>query len=131
MLNITLQDVNALSETNEININDVFKDLDKLIGLSNIKEEMKQLVDYLQYNKKLEKFNVYPKNLNLHMIFSGNAGTGKTTVARLLADILYNMGYIEERKITEITPKDLIGEYSGQTAPKARKSLHFLYRLFP
>jgi len=123
LLNITLQDVNALSETNEINVNDIFNDLDKLIGLSNIKEEMKQLVDYLQYNKKLEKYNVYPKNLNLHMIFSGNAGTGKTTVARLLADIFYSLGYIPENRLTEITAKDLTGEYTGQTAPKVRRQL--------
>ena len=123
LLNITLDDVKQLSETNEININDVFNDLDKLIGLSKIKSELKQLVDYLQYNKKLEKFNIYPKNLNLHMVFSGNAGTGKTTVARLLADIFYSLGYIPENRLTEITAKDLTGEYLGQTAPKVRRQI--------
>ncbi len=123
LLNITLQDVNDLSETSEINIDDIFKNLDELIGLSKIKDELKQLVDYLQYNKKIEKMNIYPKNLNLHMVFSGNAGTGKTTVARLLSDIFYNLGYIPEKRLTEITANDLTGEYTGQTAPKVKKQL--------
>ncbi len=123
LLNITLDDVNDLSETNDISIDDIFKSLDKLIGLSKIKEELRQLVDYLQYNKKLEKLNIYPKNLNLHMAFSGNAGTGKTTVARLLADIFYNLGYIPENRLIEITAKDLMGEYLGQTAPKVKRQI--------
>jgi len=123
LLNITLNDVNDLSETNDINIDDIFKELDKLIGLSNIKDDLRQLVDYLQYNKKLEKINIYPKNLNLHMVFSGNAGTGKTTVARLLSDIFYNLGYIPENRLTEITAKDLTGEYIGQTAPKVKRQI--------
>ena len=123
LLNIDINDVNLLSETNELNITDVFRNLDKLIGLENVKNELKQLVDYLQYNKKMEKYNIYPKNINLHMVFSGNAGTGKTTVARLLADIFYSLGYIPENRLTEVTAKDLTGEYLGQTAPKVRRQV--------
>ena len=123
LLNITLEDVNDLTETDDISVNDIFSDLDKLIGLDNVKTELKQLVDYLQYNKKLEKFNIYPKNLNLHMVFNGNAGTGKTTVARLLANIFYSLGYIPENRLTEITAKDLTGEYLGQTAPKVKRQI--------
>lgn len=123
LMNITINDVNLLSETNELNVNDVFKDLDKLIGLENVKYELKQLVDYLQYNKKMEKYNIYPKDINLHMVFSGNAGTGKTTVARLLSNIFYSLGYIPENRLTEVTAKDLTGEYLGQTAPKVRRQV--------
>lgn len=123
LLNITLDDVNDLSETSDVSIDDIFKNLDELIGLSTIKKELRQLVDYLKYNKKLEKLNIYPKNLNLHMVFSGNSGTGKTTVARLLADIFYNLGYIPENKLVEVTAKNLTGEYLGQTAPKVRRQI--------
>ena len=106
-----------------ISIDETMEEIDKLIGMKKIKTELRNLSKFLNFNKRLEKMNGITKTLNLHMVFSGNAGTGKTTVARLLADILYNMGYIEERKITEITPKDLIGEYQGQTAPKARRTI--------
>ena len=56
----------------------------------------------------------------MHMIFKGNAGTGKTTVARLLAEIYYNLGYIKRNKLVEVQSQDLIGEFLGQTGPKTQ-----------
>ena len=70
-------------------------------------------------NNKLEK----RIPLNLNMIFIGNPGTGKTTVARIFAEILYNLGYIKNNKLIEVTGKDLIGEYVGQTSNKTAKVL--------
>jgi len=56
----------------------------------------------------------------MHMIFKGNAGTGKTTVARLVAEVYYNLGYIKRNKLVEVQSQDLIGEYLGQTGPKTQ-----------
>jgi AAA+ superfamily predicted ATPase len=63
-------------------------------------------------------------SVNLHMIFLGNPGTGKTTIARLLCGILYNLHYIKENKLIEVTSKDLIAEYVGQTAIKTAEVIN-------
>lgn len=95
------------------------EDLNNLIGLENIKREIRKLVSYLEFiNKVKDKANI--DSLNLHMVFSGNPGTGKTTVARLLADILYSMGYIKNNVVVEITPQACIAGYVGQTAIKTK-----------
>lgn len=97
-------------------IEDILAELNDLTGLENIKEEINHLIDLLEFNKKLEKRGL--ADINLHMLFKGNPGTGKTTVARILADIFYQLGYINTNKLIEVEAKDLIGEYLGQTAPK-------------
>ena len=98
-------------------IDEIFEDLNSLIGLDNIKESLKELVSFMQFkNKTKDSLNI--KNTNLHMVFLGNLGTGKTTVARMVSGILYNLKYIKQNKLIEVSAKDLIGQYVGQTAPK-------------
>jgi len=63
----------------------------------------------------------------MHMVFSGNPGTGKTTVARLTAEILHSIGFIQENKLVVCSAKDLIGEYMGQTTPKTAKKCEEAY----
>lgn len=92
-------------------------ELNNLIGIKNIKEEVNKLFMYLKFREKTEKYLNLEKP-NLHMFFTGNPGTGKTTVARIISKLLYDMGYIKSAKVAEITPKDLIAEYVGQTAIK-------------
>ena len=94
-----------------------------LTGLDNVKKEVMKLAHYLKYLKKVEGKITLDK-LNLHMVFKGNPGTGKTTVARIMANILYYLGYLSSDKIIEVTPSDFIAGYVGQTAIKTRKLLN-------
>ena len=104
----------------EKELNEILTELNHLVGLNNIKEEINKLLKYLTFRSKV-KSDLNLEQPNLHMFFSGNPGTGKTTVARIIGDLLYKMGYIEKNTVAEITPKDLIAGYVGQTALKTAK----------
>lgn len=97
-------------------IEEIFHELNNLVGMDNVKKQLYDFATYLQYNSKLSKLGVKSKPLVLHMIFTGSPGTGKTTVARLVKDILYSLKYIEEDKLIEATSREFIGKYLGQTA---------------
>ena len=116
---ISLEDVENMEKTikdKERTVDDILKDLNSLIGLRDIKDVIDGFVSVLEFNRKLNRQNEF----NMHMIFKGNAGTGKTTVARLVADIYYSLGYIKKNKVVEVQSQDLIGEWLGQTGPKTQ-----------
>ena len=98
-------------------IDEIFEELDSLVGLQKVKKMLRELVDLINLKKK-SKDILNIKAVNLHMVFLGNPGTGKTTVARIVSKILYNLGYIKQDKLLEVTSKDLVAEYVGQTAIK-------------
>ena len=97
--------------------------LDNLIGLGSVKEEVLKLKLRLELEKKQELQGRKNKSTyNMHMFFTGNPGTGKTTVARIITGILYDLGYIKENKCIEVGKQDLVGQYLGQSAQKNKCS---------
>ena len=96
---------------------EIFEELNNLVGLEKVKKMLKELVSLVELKNKAQN-DLKIKNINLHMVFLGNPGTGKTTVARIVADILYNLRYIKQNKLIEVSSKDLVAEYVGQTSPK-------------
>ena len=105
---------------NTRNLGEILEELNSLVGLYNIKNQLDKLIHLLKFNKKV---NMDMSETNLHMVFTGNPGTGKTTVARIVSDILYNLGYIKQNKLVEVSAKDLIAEYVGQISGKTYRTM--------
>ena len=93
---------------------DLDAELDKVIGLDAVKEMLRSMRNSVQVAKRRSSFGVNDQR-NLNMVFLGNAGTGKTTIARLVAQMLHSLGVLKTGQLVEVTRKDLIGSHHGET----------------
>lgn len=103
------------------NPNTVEETLSKIIGMENVKDQVRELNQYLSIRKNLEKAGAKLPDFNMHMMFLGNPGVGKTSIARVISKILFDLGYCREEKLVEVTSKDLVGAYGNQTGIKTNR----------
>ena len=120
----SVSEVNLKEDFQSSGVADIISELDNsLIGLEPVKTRIKETASLLLVDKAREKLGLVNESPTLHMSFSGNPGTGKTTVALKIADLLYRLGYVRKGHLVSVTRDDLVGQYIGHTAPKTKEVL--------
>ena len=110
-------------DKNETNLSELIKQLNSLIGLSDVKKYINELMDKVLVQKEVERRGIPIDDApsSMHMAFKGNAGTGKTTVARLIGQIFAELGMVKRGNVfVECTREDVVGQYQGHTAAKMK-----------
>ena len=120
----TTDAVNLRDELEAVGIEEILSQLDReLIGLKPVKTRIREIASLLLIERIRKRMGLASGAPTLHMSFTGNPGTGKTTVALRIASILHRLGFVRRGQVVSVTRDELVGQYIGHTAPKTKEIL--------